>query len=85
MFLKEALKKINNENYYLINIDTTIILQSPKISQYISKIQKNIAKILSLDNNQISIKATTTDYLGFIGKEKGIAAIATVLISRHEN
>ena len=84
VFLKEALKKITSRNYYITNIDSTIILQYPQINQYIPKIQKNLAGILKLDTNQISIKATTTDYLGFIGKNKGIATMATVLISKAE-
>jgi len=83
-FLKETLKKINSKGYHIINIDTTIILQSPKINQYILQIQKSIATELNMNTNQISIKATTTDYLGFIGKKKGVAAFATVLLEKDE-
>lgn len=81
-FLKETLKKINRKGYHIINIDTTVILQSPKINQYISQIQKSIAAVLNMDVNQISVKATTTDYLGFIGKNKGIAVFATALLEK---
>ena len=82
IFLKKTLKKIKSKGYHIINIDTTIILQSPKINQYVSQIQKSIAAELNININQISIKATTTDRLGFIGKKKGVAAFATVLLER---
>jgi len=84
VFLNETLKKINNKGYHIINIDSTIILQSPKINQYIAYIQKSIAAELNIDVNQVSIKATTTDYLGFVGKKQGIAAIATALLLKDE-
>ena len=83
-FLKEVLKKINKRNYQIVNIDTTIILQKPQINGYIPEMRKCLAEILNIDINQISIKATTTDYLGFIGEGKGVAALATILISRNK-
>ena len=62
----------------IYNIDATIILEEPKLSSYISKMQNNIMNALDVQN--ISIKATTTDQLGFIGKKQGIAAMAICLI-----
>ena len=84
-FLKETLKKVNNNGYHIINIDTTIILQSPKINSYISEIQKSLAIILNMNADRISIKATTTDFLGFIGEKKGVAAFATALLKKDTN
>ena len=79
-FLKDTLKKIQKQKYKISNIDVTIILQSPKINLYISEIKNNLSSLLKINIDQISIKATTSDYLGFIGKKEGIAALSTVLI-----
>ena len=67
-------------NFNIINIDSTIILQEPKIGQYKTKMKNNIAEILNIDINAISIKGTTTDYLGFVGTGLGIAAEAVCLV-----
>jgi len=80
IFLIDTLEKLKKENFFISNIDTTIILQKPKINKFIPQIKQNLEQLMSLASNQISIKATTTDYLGFIGKSEGIAAMATVLI-----
>ena len=82
IFLNEVLQKINNNNYKIVNIDSTIILQKPKINGYIPLIRANLSKLMNIEIDQISIKATTTDYLGFIGKGNGISAIASVLICK---
>jgi len=68
-------------NFSIKNIDATIILQNPKLSSYIKSMQKNIAQSLGVDITLISIKATTTDYLGFIGDEEGIACLSVCLIN----
>ena len=62
--------------YYVSNIDCTIVLQKPKLHNYIESIAKNLADILDINEKKISIKATTTDHLGFIGKSKGWSVIA---------
>jgi len=87
IFLKDVLKKVDNLNYKIENLDVTIILQEPHIKSYRDKIKMNLASVMQLKNEQISIKATTTDYLGFIGEKRGIVATACVLISRktHES
>ena len=66
--------------FKIINIDSTIILEKPKLSQYIEQMKCNIASSLKMDINSLSIKATTTDKLGPIGLEQGIAAKAVCLI-----
>ena len=74
----DKLKKLNTNN-----IDTTIILQEPKIVNYRNQIKKNICSILNINQSQLSIKATTTDGLGFIGLGEGIASHAISLIKYH--
>ncbi|MBC8256404.1 MAG: 2-C-methyl-D-erythritol 2,4-cyclodiphosphate synthase [Candidatus Marinimicrobia bacterium] len=80
-FLAHAFTLIKEKGYSIENVDSVIILQKPALASYILEMRNNIAKILSTELNQISIKATTTDNLGFIGKGEGIAATAVVLIS----
>lgn len=80
LFLIEVNKMVLKAGYYISNIDCTIVLQKPKLSSYIVDIQKNIASILNINQNNISIKATTTDHLGFIGKSKGWSVIAVSTI-----
>jgi len=73
-----------NHNFSIQNIDATIILQAPKLSKHIELMEKNICKSLGLAHGNVSIKATTTDYLGFIGQEEGIACLAVCLIAKEE-
>jgi len=80
-FLFEVISKVKKEGYVINNIDTTVVLKSPKLSLYIGDIKKNLVKITGLKKNQISIKATTTDNLGFIGNRLGWASLAIVTIS----
>ena len=80
-FLLEVISKVKKEGYVINNIDTTVVLKSPKLSLYIGDIKKNLVKITGLKKNQISIKATTTDNLGFIGNGLGWASLAIVTIS----
>lgn len=80
--LKEVWKKIRKKGYILKNIDITMILQNPLITPYILKIKKNIAKFLKINIKYISVKATSTEKLGFIGRGEGIACEAVVLIDK---
>ena len=80
-FLEHSNALMIEEGYAIENIDATVILQEPKLSSYILQMRTNIANILSTDLNQISIKATTTDKMGFIGKGEGIIASSTLLVS----
>ena len=66
--------------YRILNTDLTVILQSPSIKKYNYEIRKNLSKILNIDLDQISLKATTTDKLGFIGQKEGIGVLATTLL-----
>ena len=80
ILLKEVLKLIDKKSFKIGNIDTTICLQEPKIGPYIEDIKASLSIVTSLDTEDISIKATTTETLGFVGKKEGIAAHAVVLI-----
>ena len=71
---------LKKENYSIINVDATIIAQKPKMSPYILQMRENIAKALKTDVNNISVKATTEEGLGFTGKGEGISALAVCLI-----
>ncbi len=87
LFLAEVNKKVLQAGYYILNIDCTIVIQKPKLNMYIADIKKNISDILGLNENDISIKATTTDHLGYVGKSKGwsVMAISTIYSSDEKN
>ena len=80
VFLSEVRKSLVASKYQISNIDCTVIMQTPKLQDYIPAICNNIAEILNIQKEKVSIKATTTDYLGYIGESKGwsVFAIATI-------
>ena len=82
ILLKEVMILIRGKGYRLGNIDSTVCLQTPKIGDYIYKMRQVIALCMSVDIDLISIKATTTERLGFVGREEGVSAYATVLITK---
>ncbi|MBC8319591.1 MAG: 2-C-methyl-D-erythritol 2,4-cyclodiphosphate synthase [Bacteroidetes bacterium] len=81
VLLAEVANILSLNNFDIVNVDSTVILQSPKISEHIPEMRKNIAEILQIDIKSISVKATTTDHLGFAGRNEGIAAEAIVLLT----
>ena len=81
IFLEHASTLLAEKWFGIENIDATIILQNPKLTPHILQMRKNISEILPVDLDKISVKATTTDKMGFIGKCEGIAATAVILIS----
>lgn len=82
VLLKEVYALVKKEGYTLVNLDTVVMAQRPKLRAYIDTMRENIANILSCELSQISIKATTTEKLGFVGKEEGIAAQAICLLEK---
>ena len=82
ILLKKTFELVRKENYKIVNIDSTICLEEPKIRTHVAGMQKSIADILDVAVQDISIKATTTEKMGFIGREEGIAAYAIVLLER---
>jgi 2-C-methyl-D-erythritol 2,4-cyclodiphosphate synthase len=82
ILLKKTVQLIEQEKFTVINLDTTICLEEPKINSRVPEMQKLIAGILDVSTKDISIKATTTEKMGFIGRGEGLAAYATVLLQR---
>jgi 2-C-methyl-D-erythritol 2,4-cyclodiphosphate synthase len=80
ILLKKVGELIAEKEYKISNIDSTICLQKPKLAPHLDTMKSVIAKVLELDNDQVSIKATTTERLGFVGREEGISAYSSVLI-----
>tara|TARA_B100001248_G_scaffold260535_1_gene248965 strand:+ start:20386 stop:20865 length:480 start_codon:yes stop_codon:yes gene_type:complete len=72
-----------NKGYKICNIDSTICLEKPKISSYTSNMSTTIAKCLNIEEDLISVKATTTEKLSFVGREEGVSAYATVLLKKN--
>ncbi|QSH40407.1 2-C-methyl-D-erythritol 2,4-cyclodiphosphate synthase [Lentisphaerota bacterium ZTH] len=70
------------EPYEIMNLDITIVAQSPKLRPYIDQMRTNLAEVLDCAPDRVSVKATTTERLGFCGREEGIAAYAVVLVGR---
>ena len=79
--LKEVMILIREKGYELGNLDSTICLQKPKIGSYIPQMRKALSDCMEVDLDLVSIKATTTETLGFVGREEGVSAYATVLIN----
>ena len=82
ILLKEVMVLIREKGYEIGNIDSTICLQTPKIESYIPEMKKVLAICMNIDVDQVSIKATTTEKLSFVGREEGVSAYATVLITK---
>ena len=80
IFLKYALKLAKGRNFKIGNVDCTVICEKPKIKPHAELIKTNIQNILNVKKDRISIKATTSEKLGFTGREEGIAALATVTL-----
>lgn len=75
-------EKIKEQNAEIVNVDSTVVAQEPKLSPYIEKMRANISQVLGIRSQQVSVKATTTEGLGFTGQGEGMAALSVVLIER---
>lgn len=82
ILLKKTLDIIQSKGFQIGNIDSTICLQRPKIKDLIPEMQKVLAEVMGISTDDLSIKATTTEKLGFVGREEGISAYATVLLEK---
>lgn len=80
ILLKKTVDLIRNEGYTIINIDSTLCLEKPKIKPYIQPMQETISGICGITVRDVSIKATTAERMGFVGREEGLMAYATVLL-----
>ncbi len=83
ILLHRSQKLIREKGYTIVNIDSTILLQEPKIMPYVEDMRTAIAQTLRISKDDISIKATTTEHLSFVGREEGIVALANVLLQKH--
>ena len=85
ILLARTVDLIKKEGYMIGNIDSTLCLQVPKIKPYVAQMQETIAAICGITIKDISIKATTTEEMGFVGREEGLVAYATVLLRNSEH
>lgn len=83
ILLKHCYELIKAKGYKIVNIDSSICLEAPKIKPYTAEMQKAISEIVELTVNDVSIKATTTEKMGFVGREEGLVAYATVLLEQY--
>ena len=82
LLLKHCYDLISAKGYSVLNVDSTLCLEMPKIKPYVADMQQTIASILHITVNDVSIKATTTEKMGFAGREEGLFAYATVLLAK---
>ncbi len=83
ILLEKSIEMVWEKGYNVVNIDSTLCLEEPKIKPYINHMQLVISSILKIGLDDISIKATTTEQMGFIGRKEGVAALATVLLQKN--
>lgn len=82
ILLQRTMDLVLAKGYRLVNIDSTLCLEAPKIKPYVQEMQQTIARILQIADTDISIKATTTEKMGFVGRKEGLVAYATVLLEK---
>jgi 2-C-methyl-D-erythritol 2,4-cyclodiphosphate synthase len=82
ILLQRTYNLISNEGYKVVNVDTTLTLEAPKIKPYVGQMQEVIAEILQVTIKDVSIKATTTEKMGFVGRGEGVVAYATALLQK---
>lgn len=82
ILLERTLELVRSQGYRIVNLDSTICLQRPRIKPYIGEMRRHIASVAQISQEQVSVKATTEEKLGFTGREEGIAAYAVVLLER---
>lgn len=80
--LKKTLELVKEKGFEIVNVDSTIAAQQPKLKPFIPEMEKTLANVLEVDVDKVSIKATTTENLGFVGREEGISASAVVLLKK---
>jgi 2-C-methyl-D-erythritol 2,4-cyclodiphosphate synthase len=84
ILLKKTAALIFEKGYRVVNVDTTLCLEQPKIKPYVQTMRERIAGILEIKEEEVSVKATTTEKMGFAGREEGLMAYATVLLQKAE-
>lgn len=82
ILLKEVVRLIGEKNWKVGNVDITIIAQAPKLKGHIEEMRKTLAEVMGIDTDSVSVKATTTEHLGFEGRKEGISSLAVALITK---
>ncbi|ABI69649.1 2-C-methyl-D-erythritol 2,4-cyclodiphosphate synthase [Syntrophomonas wolfei] len=82
LLLKEVAGILQRAGWRVINVDSTVVAQEPRLAPHIKQMRQNIARVLAIESEQVSVKATTTEGLGFAGRQQGISAHAVVLIEQ---
>lgn len=82
LLLKDVMKLLREDGYELGNVDATIALQQPKVNPHVEKMKDTLAQVMEVEVSQLSIKATTTEKLSFVGREEGVSAYAVALIQK---
>jgi 2-C-methyl-D-erythritol 2,4-cyclodiphosphate synthase len=82
ILLRRTIDLIKNKGWRVVNVDSTLMLEKPKIKPFVPEMQQVIARILDVEVQDVSIKATTTEKMGFVGREEGLFAQATVLLQK---
>ncbi len=84
ILLENVLSLLQQERFEIVNIDSIVVLQRPRLSSYIKEMRQNLAHVLRIETGLVSVKATTTESLGFAGREEGVSAYAVALIRRRD-
>ena len=82
--MKKVYELISQKKYHVVNIDSSVCLEAPRIKKYSEEMRSVIAALLNLTTDDVSIKATTAEKMGFVGREEGLVAYATVLLKKEE-
>ena len=82
ILLRRVVAMIRERGWEIVNVDTTLLAQKPKIAPYVAAMRQTLADVTGIDVDRVSVKATTTEHLGFTGREEGIAAEAVCLLQR---
>ena len=82
ILLQRTFELIAAKGYKIVNVDSSLCLEAPKIKPYVNSMQETIASILQVEVSDVSVKATTTEKMGFVGREEGLVAYATVLLEK---
>ena len=82
ILLQKVMKLVQEEKYQISNVDVTILLQKPKLRNYIDSMRDTLSNIMEINKSQISVKATTTEGLGFVGREEGVAAHCVCILKQ---
>lgn len=80
ILLQKSLEMVYEKGYQVGNVDVTVVLQHPKLNPYIEEMKSCLAQVMAITTDQISIKATTSEHMGFVGREEGVIALAVALI-----